>query len=130
MGVGVVAILAHGKVIGTASFPAPVATAVRFVDSAIRSSSSYPSTVGLALAIAAPFGAALTFTPVLPTMLGLGVLLPPSYSLTIALGGLTQWALVRRSPERRKWTEIVASGLIIGEGLVMVVVLLAQEVLR
>jgi hypothetical protein len=130
VGVAVVVILAHGRVIGTSSFPAPVATAVRFVDSAIRGSTSYPSSVGLALAIATPAGAALTFTPVLPTMLGLGVLLPPAYSLTISAGGLTQWLLVRRNPERRSWTEIVASGLIIGEGLVMVGVLVVQEVLR
>lgn len=130
VGVAVVVVLARAGVIGGSAFPAPVATAVRFVDSAIRNSSSYPSSVGLALAITAPVGAALAFTSAMPTMLGLGVLLPPAYSLTIAAGGLTQWLLVRRHPQRRSRTEIVASGLIIGEGLVMVAVLLVQEVMR
>jgi hypothetical protein len=130
MGVGVVVILARGKVIGTGAFPAPVATAVHFVDSAIRSSSSYPASIGLALAVAVPIGAALTFTAVMPTMLGLGVLLPVAYSLTIGLGGFSQWLLVRGRPQWRSRTEIVASGLIIGEGLVMIAVLLVQEVQR
>jgi hypothetical protein len=128
VGVAVVVVLARAGAIGGSAFPAPVATAVGFVDSAIRGSSSYPGSIGLALAIAAPVGAALTFTAALPTMLGLGVLLPPAYSLTIAAGGLVQWLLLRRHPDRRNTTEILASGLIIGEGLVMVAVLFVREI--
>jgi uncharacterized oligopeptide transporter (OPT) family protein len=63
-------------------------------------------------------------------MIGLGVLLPPAGSLTLAAGGLTQWLLTRRNPGRRSATEIVASGLIIGEGLITVAVLIVREVLR
>lgn len=129
IGIGVVAVLAGAGVIGGPAFPSPVATAVKFVDSAVRGSAEYPATVALALAIAGPIGAALTFTSVMPTMLGLGVLLPPAYSLTIAAGGLVQWLVVRRHPERKSGTEIVASGLIIGEGLVMVAILVLREVL-
>lgn len=129
MGVGVVLVLAHAGAIGGDAFPSPVATAVRFVDTAVRGSAEYPATVGLALAITGPIGMALTFTSVMPTMLGLGILLPPAYSLTIAAGGLAQWVVVRRRPERKSATEIVASGLIIGEGLIMVAILIAREVL-
>lgn len=130
VGIGVVVVLAQAGVIGGTAFPSPVATAVSFVDSAVRGSTDYPATVALALAIAGPIGVVLTFTSVMPTMLGLGVLLPPAYSLTIAAGGLTQWLIVRRAPQRKSGTEIVASGLIIGEGLVMIAVLVVRELMR
>lgn len=129
-GIGVVMILARAGVIGGSAFPSPVATAVQFVDSTVRGSADYPAAAALALATAAPVGAALALTTAMPTMLGLGVLLPPAYSLTIAAGGLTQWLVVRHNPARRSGTEILAAGLIIGEGLVMVAVLVLREVLR
>jgi hypothetical protein len=129
IGVLVIAVLSRAGVIGGAAFPAPVATAVRFVDATVRGSSDYPVAVAIAMAVAGPLGAGLAFTSAMPTMLGLGVLLPPAYSLTIAAGGLAQWLLVRRHPGRRSGTEIAASGLIIGEGLVTVAVLIVKEVL-
>ncbi|GAA3422279.1 OPT/YSL family transporter [Streptosporangium vulgare] len=130
IGVLVIAVLTRAGVIGGGAFPAPVATAVRFVDATVRGSSDYPATVALAMAITGPLGVGLAFTSAMPTMIGLGVLLPPAYSLTLAAGGLTQWLLTRRNPGRRSATEIVASGLIIGEGLITVAVLVVREVLR
>ncbi|MEV7967048.1 OPT/YSL family transporter [Sphaerisporangium sp. NPDC088356] len=129
-GVMVIAVLTRAGVIGGDGFPAPVAIAVQFVDSTVRGSSDYPVAVAVAMAVTGPIGAGLAFTTAMPTMLGLGVLLPPAYSLTIAAGGLAQWLLTRRNPQRRSGTEIAASGLIIGEGLVTVAVLVAREVLR
>ncbi|RGA02259.1 hypothetical protein DI270_025425 [Microbispora triticiradicis] len=130
VGVLVIAVLSRAGVLGGRSFPAPVATAVQFVDATVRGSAEYPATVALALAVSGPVGLGLAFTSAMPTMIGLGVLLPPAYSLTLAAGGLTQWLLTRRNPGRRSATEIVASGLIIGEGLITVAVLIVREVLR
>lgn len=77
VGVLVIAVLSRASVLGGRSFPAPVATAVQFVDATVRGSAEYPATVALALAVSGPVGLGLAFTSAMPTMIGLGVLLPP-----------------------------------------------------
>ena len=56
----------------------------------------------------------------LPSTYGIGfaLILPPSYSLTLALGALLAWALGWRSEVVRKYTPATASGLIAGEAVV------------
>lgn len=127
LGISVIVLLARLQVIGGTGFPAPVAQALGFIDSTVRGSGGYSGTMGLAMAVGGPIGIVLTFVgKAMPTMLGLGVLLPPAYALTIGLGGLVRLGVLRNHPDRKTSLETAASGLIIGEGVVMVIVLLVR----
>ncbi|MEU5030975.1 OPT/YSL family transporter [Streptomyces milbemycinicus] len=131
LGISVIYVLIHLGLIGGHSFPAPIAQALGFIDSTVRDSADYSGAMGLALAVGGPVGAVLSFFgKVMPTMIGLGVLLPPAYSLTIGLGGLTRQLAIRGHAERQSTVEAVASGLIIGEGVVMVAVLTVRAFLE
>jgi hypothetical protein len=133
--VGIVVVLlvsaagAGGAGMGGRGFPVPVAHALGFVASAAAGSAGYGGLVGLGFAGGAVAGALATFTPVLPTMLGLGVLLPPAFTLTVAAGGAIRWAVLRRRPDAGTTVEQWASGLVIGEGLMMVIVLARRALL-
>ncbi|MEU5884326.1 hypothetical protein [Spirillospora sp. NPDC047279] len=129
VGVAFVLSLVHGGAVDGSRFPVPVAQAVSLVESSARHSASYASWVGIALAGGTILGALLTFTPALPTMLGLGVLLPPAFGLTIALGGLARMLLLRRRPEWKIQVDQAASGLIIGEGVVVIAALVAGRLI-
>lgn len=127
LGISVIVLLARLQVIGGTGFPAPVAQALGFIDSTVRGSGGYTGTMGLAMGVGGPIGIALTFVgKAMPTMLGLGILLPPGYALTVGLGGLVRLGVLHHHPDRRTSLETAASGLIIGEGVVMVIVLVLR----
>ncbi|QKV92991.1 OPT/YSL family transporter [Streptomyces sp. NA02950] len=131
LGISVIVLLARLHVIGDEGFPAPVAQSLGFIDSTVRDTNGYSGTVGMALAVGGPIGIALTFVgKAMPTMLGLGILLPPAYALTIGLGGLLRSGVLRNHPGRKTGMETAASGLIIGEGVVMVIVLITRAFLN
>jgi hypothetical protein len=121
--VGVTAIIAviEAGVLGGEQFPAPVAAAVGFVAAPHTVATAAGLTVVVAAVAAGLVGVGLTVAVAVPTTLGLGVLLPPSYALAIAAGGLARRWWSRQ--ERNIALELVASGLVMGDGLVMVVVL-------
>lgn len=123
VGVGLVLLIIAANGSSSETFPIPIAHALGFVDAAARGSTGYGSAVGVAALIGGVAGALLSFTSALPTMIGLGILIPPAYSLAIVIGGLTRWQVERRRPDAKASLENGASGLIIGEGLIMIVVI-------
>lgn len=127
VGVAFVLFLVRSGAVAGSRFPVPVAQAVSLVESSAHHSASYTSWVGIVLAGGSILGGLLTFTSAQPTMLGLGVLLPPAFGLTIALGGLARLLLRRYRPEWRVQADQAASGLIIGEGLLVIFALAARQ---
>lgn len=122
-GVGaIVAVIRSGALSGQ-SFPAPLAQSVSFMARA----AGQHSMAGLPVALAAMAGGALAaFTPAIPTSLGLGILLPPGYALAMALGGGAQWLALRGHPERKQALDSAAAGLVIGEGVIVMCVLVLR----
>lgn len=117
--IAIVAVIRAGS-LGSSRFPAPLASSVGFLTTITGHHG--PAHAGLTLPIAgtaAAIGAGLAFTSALPTSLGLGVLLPPASALAIGVGGTLQWLIMRNRPDRKSFVETAASGLVIGEGLVM-----------
>jgi uncharacterized oligopeptide transporter (OPT) family protein len=123
VGIGLVLLIVAANGTGGATFPIPIAHALGFVDAAARGSTGYGSAVGVAALVGGAAGALLQFTPALPTMIGLGILIPPAYSIAIAAGGVARWLVERRRPDAKATIDNAASGLIIGEGLIMIAVL-------
>jgi hypothetical protein len=124
-GVGaIVAVIRSGALRGQ-SFPAPLAESVSFMTHAAGQRSMADLPVALA---AVAGGALLTFTPAIPTSLGLGILLPPAYALALALGGAGQWLALRGHPERKQAVDSAAAGLVIGEGVIVMCVLVLRAV--
>jgi uncharacterized oligopeptide transporter (OPT) family protein len=128
-GIAVVLLLTRNALLGGPGFPAPVAQAVNFVDLSARGSGTYTGSAGVMLAVGSGVGAILSLTPAQSATLGLGVLLPPAYCVTIALGGLARLIVTHRRPEWKASVDQAASGLIVGEGLIMVVVVLVRAAL-
>ena len=69
--------------------------------------------------MSAAAGALLALTKALPTSLGLGILLPPAYVLTIALGAGARSLIMRGHPDRKSAVETSAAGLVIGVGVIV-----------
>lgn len=123
--VAIVAVIRAGS-LGSSRFPAPLASSVGFLTTI---TGHHGPDHGLTLPIAgaaAAIGAGLAFTSALPTSLGLGVLLPVASTLAIGLGGALQWLMMRNRPDRKSFVETAASGLVIGEGVVMTFAVAAQ----
>ncbi|MGC4804639.1 hypothetical protein [Micromonospora sp. DT233] len=121
VGMFAVVLLVRYGAVGSASFPVPVVQTVEFIATSELDSRASPA---LGMAAALGFGLAFSAAPV--TSIGLGVLLPPAYTVAMAAGGVASWLLVRRRPERAVTVSTVASGLVIGEGLVMTAVVAAR----
>jgi OPT oligopeptide transporter protein len=130
VGIGLVLLIIAANGASTATFPIPIAHALGFVDAAARGSTGYGSAVGLAAITGGVAGALLSLTSALPTMIGLGILIPPAYSLAIVIGGLVRWLAERRRPDAKPAVDNAASGLIIGEGLIMIAVLGVRAVVH
>ena len=58
-----------------------------------------------------------------------GMYVSPSFSLPRAIGGVGSWWYLRRNPTKKFTVIIVASGLVLGEGIVSVFTLLLRPVL-
>jgi OPT family oligopeptide transporter len=59
----------------------------------------------------------------------IGIYATPSFSLPRAIGGLINWLYLRRHPEGKTNVIIVASGLIVGEGVMSIVSLFLRNLL-
>ncbi|WP_033213684.1 hypothetical protein [Kitasatospora phosalacinea] len=118
LGLLLIAVLLRSGVVGTDAFPAPLARAFEFVADSADGGGAGARAAGPPLLLSLPVGFALTFAPVSPSSLGLGMLLPPATVLVMALGGAVARAVGRWAPERTELLTTVASGLVIGEGLV------------
>ncbi|KAF2185531.1 OPT superfamily oligopeptide transporter [Zopfia rhizophila CBS 207.26] len=57
----------------------------------------------------------------------IGIYATPSFSLPRAVGGLLNWMYLRRHPEGKTTVYIVASGLIVGEGVMSIVSLFLRS---
>lgn len=57
----------------------------------------------------------------------IGIYATPSFSLPRAIGGLLNWLYLRRYPEGKTTVIIVASGLIVGEGVMSIVSLFLRS---
>ncbi|EFL30527.1 conserved hypothetical protein [Streptomyces viridochromogenes DSM 40736] len=126
VGLFLMAVLLRSGLVGQPEFPAPLARAFDFVASAYSLDSSDAQQVGTPLAAALPAGFLLTFAPVSPSALGLGLLLPPDTVLAMSLGGAAAWLTVRKAPHLKETVGTVASGLVIGEGVVSAVIVAAR----
>ncbi|MER8224368.1 hypothetical protein ABTZ58_28045 [Streptomyces sp. NPDC094143] len=126
VGLFLMAVLLRSGLVGQPEFPAPLARAFHFVASAYSLDSSHAQQVGTPLAAALPAGFLLTFAPVSPSALGLGLLLPPDTVLVMSLGGAAAWLTVRKAPHLKETVGTVASGLVIGEGIVSAVIVAAR----
>lgn len=115
---GVLAILAviRSHALSSSAFPAPLASSVSFLTRVAVHHGIADLLIGAA---AATGGGLLALTKALPTSIGLGVLLPPAYVLTIAVGGGLQWLVMRHHPERKSIVDTSAAGLVIGEGVIV-----------
>ncbi|KPI15332.1 hypothetical protein OK074_0040 [Actinobacteria bacterium OK074] len=122
VGLGMMAVLLRSGLVGQPEFPAPLARAFGFVATAYTLDSSQAHQIGPMLAAAVTARFLLTFAPVSPSGLGLGLLLPPDTVLTMALGGVAAWLVTRKAPYLAGTLGTVASGLVIGEGTVSAVV--------
>lgn len=121
VGVLAVVLLIRSGAVGSASLPVPVVQTVDFIATSTLDGRTSP-----ALGVAAALGFVLAFASAPVTSIGLGVLLPPAYTVAMAVGGVASWLLIRRHPERAATVSTVASGLVIGEGLVMTAVVAAR----
>ncbi|MDG4834243.1 hypothetical protein O7627_33810 [Solwaraspora sp. WMMD1047] len=121
VGVLAVVLLIRSGAVGSASLPVPVVQTVDFIATSTLDGRASP-----ALGVAAALGFGLAFASAPVTSIGLGVLLPPAYTVTMAVGGVASWLLVRRRPDRAVTVSTVASGLVIGEGLVMTALVAAR----
>ncbi|MFG2527464.1 OPT/YSL family transporter [Streptomyces sp. NPDC048516] len=128
VGLFLMAVLLRSGLVGQPEFPAPLARAFDFVATAYTLGSSQAHQVGPSLAAAVPAGFLLTFAPVSPSALGLGMLLPPATVLTMSLGGGAAWLITRKAPHLKEWVGTVASGLVIGEGVVSAVIVAARAI--
>ncbi|WP_405671762.1 hypothetical protein [Streptomyces sp. NBC_01530] len=126
VGLFLMAVLLRSGLVGQPEFPAPLARAFDFVATAYSLDSSQAHQVGPPLAAALPAGFLLTFAPVSPSALGLGLLLPPETVLAMSLGGGAAWLIGRRAPHLKETVGTVASGLVIGEGIVSAVIVAAR----
>lgn len=128
VGLLLLAVLLRSGLVGQPEFPAPLARAFDFVATAYSLDSGQAQQVGPPLAAALPVGFLLTFAPVSPSALGLGLLLPPETVLTMSLGGAVAWLIVRKAPHLKETVGNVASGLVIGEGVVSAVIVAARAI--
>ncbi|MEV4342296.1 hypothetical protein [Streptomyces sp. NPDC049590] len=126
VGLALMAVLLRSGLVGKPEFPAPLARAFDFVATAYSLDSSQAQQVGPPLAAALPAGFLLTFAPISPSALGLGLLLPPETVLVMSLGGAAAWLVGRRAPHLKETVGTVASGLVIGEGIVSAAVVAAR----
>jgi hypothetical protein len=126
VGIALLTMLLRPNVMGSAAFPAPLVRAFGFVSAAYTAGSAQSDGTGPTLIGALLLGLLLTFAPVSPSSIGLGILLPPPGTLALALGGLAAWVVLRRAPRRKELVTTVASGLVIGEGLVTTVAMVIR----
>ncbi|MEV5898087.1 OPT/YSL family transporter [Nonomuraea fuscirosea] len=112
--------------VGTAALPAPTSSALEFLNGLLRGSPEYARSALLFLVPAGLAGLALAWTPALPTLLGLGVLLPAATSAAILLGGVAKLVSQRRRGDEGAFAATVGSGLILGGGLANAVLLPIQ----
>ncbi|MEU8399775.1 OPT/YSL family transporter [Nonomuraea sp. NPDC048892] len=119
VGTGITVLFLIGELgaVGSAAFPAPTSSALDFLNALLRGSPEYAHSAVLFLVPAALAGLALAWTPVLPTLLGLGVLLPAATSAAILLGSLAKLVSQRRRRDEGAFAATVGSGLILGGGL-------------
>ncbi|MCK2216140.1 OPT/YSL family transporter [Actinomadura sp. ATCC 31491] len=124
-GVGLLYAVARSGAAGTAVLPAPVATAIAFLDDLLRGSARQAASAGAYLAAAGGLGAVLSWWPAaMPTMLGLGILLPPATSSAVVAGGVVRRLLRGRVVAGGGSLAATAgSGLILGGGLASAVLL-------
>jgi hypothetical protein len=120
-GIGLVVVLVAGQRAGGHGFPIPIAHALSLVEATARGSSGYGGAVGATLAAGGVAGVLLSLTTALPTMLGLGILLPPAFTLALVAGGGARRLIEWRRRDAKQAIDHAASGLIIGEGIIMIV---------
>lgn len=138
--VPVYAIIADPAKLGSKELPAPAAKVWAGVaDMLVKGIDSLPVSARWAIAVGAILGVLITLAeeflpksckPWIPSATGLGIagVVPAFNSISMFLGALIAWILEKRSPAvNDKYTIAVSSGLIAGESLMGVAIILAQK---
>jgi putative OPT family oligopeptide transporter len=133
----------HPEKLGTAELPAPSAKVWEGVARLLEKGvDSLPEHALAAIAIGAAVGVALTlleefaparWKPWLPSTTGLGLagVIPAYNSFAMFTGALVAWVLARTAPRTaERHTVAVSSGLIAGESLMGVAIILTTEILK
>jgi OPT family oligopeptide transporter len=131
------------ETLGTAELPAPSAKVwegvARLLQNGVESLPDFAleaimigAAVGVALTLLEEFGPA-RWKPWLPSTTGLGLagVIPAFNSFAMFTGALVAWVLARTAPRTaERHTVAVSSGLIAGESLMGVAIILTTEILR
>lgn len=113
---------------GTPDLPAPISVAWSNVAESLMKS-QFPSNMSPTMGgIAAVAAIILEYAKVSATSIGIGMLIPPAYSGALLVGGGLQWIIKRKNAFNPQETQSMAAGLILGEGIVTLVVLLFRIV--
>ncbi|MBM7119164.1 OPT/YSL family transporter [Archangium primigenium] len=124
-------LLASTHPLGSAALPAPTAQQFKvFAELTSRGFAGLPAGAAPALGVGLLVGVGLSlgvwgrWARVLPSAvaLGLGMVLPPFYSVTIALGALVTFAVGRLRPAAAPVARSVGMGAILGESVLGVVI--------
>lgn len=115
---------------GTDQMPVPSAASINYFMESVQNRFAYSPEMGGIIWGSLILGFVLTFTPAAPVSLGIGILLSPGSVASIAAGGLVYY-LIQKFKRNSQQTSLnvldkIAMGLIIGEGLMDLFVLIQQ----
>ncbi|MBU7016776.1 MAG: OPT/YSL family transporter [Theionarchaea archaeon] len=109
---------------GTADLPAPISVAWSTVAESLVNG-QLPSNMSPAIGcIAAVATLGIEYMKLSATCIGIGILIPPAYSCALLLGGILHQILRTKNVLTQQEIQSTAAGLILGEGIVTLVVLM------
>ena len=113
---------------GTADLPAPISIAWSNVAESLVGG-QLPSNISPAIGgITVLVTIGIEYVKLSATCIGIGILIPPAYSGALLLGGILQQILKSKNVFTQQEIQSAAAGLILGEGIITLVVLLFKIV--
>jgi uncharacterized oligopeptide transporter (OPT) family protein len=109
---------------GTTDLPAPISIAWSTVAESLTQG-QLPSNISPLIGLITVFATAiLEYLKISATCVGIGILIPPAYSGALLVGGIIQKLFSDKKLFNTQEIQSIAAGLILGEGIVTLVVLL------